>query len=219
LCAKGLSPSLRRRHSALSSNQSERNAGAGWAIHGVRARMRAAFAQTGLPRAHASRDGLQRGQTQALGQSTSSFTRQVTPGPRSRLQPRPPLTPVRYPTAKTYRLADDQIFSIARWLLIGCSVEAQSADFGAANDGKRLLTNPSSDQNLPVQFCKASSQTKCVIRIHYDIVFGVYAPNSRRMDAGNPAFARLRNLIGKVNLLSSFQMSEEILASGRRKDL
>src|SRR6266496_1182041 len=146
----------------------------------------------GLPRAHASRDGLQRDQTQALGQSTSSFTRQVTQGPRSRLQPRPPLTPARYPTAKTYRLA---------------------------NDGKRLLTNPSSDQNLPVQFCKASSQTKCVIRIHYDIVFGVYAPNSRRMDAGNPAFAGLRNLIGKVNLLSSFQMSEEILASGRRKNL
>ena len=98
-------------------------------------------------------------------------------------------------------------------------MEAQSADFGAANDGKRLLTNPSSDQNLPVQFCKASSQTKCFIRIHYDIVCGVYTANSRRMDAGNPAFARLRNLIGKVNLLSSFQMSEEILASGRRKNL
>jgi hypothetical protein len=44
-------------------------------------------------------------------------------------------------------------------------------------------------------------------------------PNSRRMDAGNRAFAGLRNLIGKVNLLSSFQMSEEILASGRRKNL
>jgi hypothetical protein len=39
------------------------------------------------------------------------------------------------------------------------------------------------------------------------------------MDAGNHAFARVRNLIGKVNLLGSFQMSEEILASGRRENL
>jgi len=46
-------------------------------------------------------------------------------------------------------------------------------------------------------------------------VFGVYTPNSRRMNAGNSTFAELRNLIGKVNLLSSFQMSEEILALGR----
>ena len=103
--------------------------------------------------------------------------------------------------------------------MIGCAVEAQSADSVTANDGKRLSSNPSSDQNLPVQFCKASSQTKCFIRIHYDIVCGVDTANSRRMDAGNPAFARLRNLIGKVNLLSSFQMSEEILASSRRKNL
>ena len=99
-------------------------------------------------------------------------------------------------------------------------MEAQSADFGTANDGERLSINPSSDQNLPVQFREASSQTKCFIHVHYDIVCGVYTPNSRRrMDAGNPAFARLRNLIGKVNLLSSFQMSKEILASGRRKNL
>ena len=103
--------------------------------------------------------------------------------------------------------------------MIGCAVEAQSADSVTANDGKRLSSNPSSDQNLPVQFCKASSQTKCLIRIHYDIVLRVYTPNSRRMDAGNPAFAGLRNLIGKVNLLGSFQMSEEILASDRRKNL
>ena len=87
-----------------------------------------------------------------------------------------------------------------------------------ANDGKRL-TNPSTDQNLPVQFCKASLQTKCLLRIHYDIVFRLYMPRSRRMDAGNPAFAGLRNLIGKVNLLRSFQVSEEILVSGRRKNL
>ena len=39
------------------------------------------------------------------------------------------------------------------------------------------------------------------------------------MDAGNSAFAELRNVIGKVNLLSSFQMSEEVLASSRRKNL
>jgi len=129
------------------------------------------------------------------------------------------LTPTRYPTAKTHRLVDDQVFNNARWLLIGCAVEAQSADSVTANDGKRVSSNPSSDQNLPVQFCKASSQTKCLIRIHCDIVCGVYTPNSRRMDAGNPAFAGLRNLIGKVNLLSSFQMSEEILASSRRKNL
>ena len=44
-------------------------------------------------------------------------------------------------------------------------------------------------------------------------------PNSWRMDAGNFAFAGLRNVIGKMNLLSSFQMSEEPLASGRRKNL
>jgi len=94
------------------------------------------------------------------------------------------------------------------------------ADFVRQITGKRLSINPSSDQNLPVQSCKASSQTKCFFRVHYDIVCGVYTPNSRRrMDAGNPAFARLRNLIGKVNLLSSFQMSKEILASGRRKNL
>jgi hypothetical protein len=98
-------------------------------------------------------------------------------------------------------------------------VETQSADFGTANDRNRLSIDPSTDQNLPVQFCKASSQTKCLIRVHYDIVFRVSAPNSRRMDAGNHAFARIRNLIGKVNLLSSFQMSEEILASGKRKNL
>ena len=96
----------------------------------------------------------------------------------------------------------------------GCSVEVKSADFGAANDAKGLSTNPSGDQNLSVQFCKASSQTKCVIRIHYDIVFWVYTPNSRRMNAGNPAFVGLRNFISKVNLLSSFQMSEEMLALG-----
>ena len=42
-------------------------------------------------------------------------------------------------------------------------------------------------------------------------------PNSWRMDAGNFAFAGLRNLIGKMHLLSSFQMSEEIPASGRHK--
>ena len=103
--------------------------------------------------------------------------------------------------------------------MIKCPVETLSADFGTANDGNRLSIHPSTDQNLPVQFCKASSQTKCLIRIHYDIVFRVSTPNSRRMDAGNHAFARLRNLIGKVNLLSSFQMSKEILASGRRKNL
>jgi hypothetical protein len=33
------------------------------------------------------------------------------------------------------------------------------------------------------------------------------------MDAGNPAF------VGKVNLLRAFQMSEETLALGRRKNL
>jgi hypothetical protein len=44
-------------------------------------------------------------------------------------------------------------------------------------------------------------------------------PNSWRMDAGNFAFAGLRNLIGKMNLLSSFQMTEETLALGRRKNL
>jgi hypothetical protein len=93
-------------------------------------------------------------------------------------------------------------------------VEAQSANFGTANNANRLSTNLSGDQDLSVQFCEASSQTKCVIRMHYDIVFGVYAPNSRRMNAGNSAFAGLRNLIGKVNLLSSFQMSEEMLALG-----
>ena len=98
-------------------------------------------------------------------------------------------------------------------------METQSANFGTANDGNRLSIKPSTDHNLPLQFCKASSQTKCLFRIHYDIVFRVSAPNSRRMDAGNHAFARVRNLIGKVNLLSSFQMSEEILASGRRKNL
>jgi hypothetical protein len=103
--------------------------------------------------------------------------------------------------------------------LIKCPVETQSADLGTANDRNRLSINPSADQNLPVQFCKPSSQTKCLIRIHYDIVFRVSTPNSRRMDAGNPAFARLHNFIGKVNLLSSFQMSEEILAAGRRKNL
>ena len=47
----------------------------------------------------------------------------------------------------------------------------------------------------------------------------LYMPNSWRMDAGNFAFAGLRNVIGKMNLLSSFQMSEEPLASGRRKNL
>jgi hypothetical protein len=97
--------------------------------------------------------------------------------------------------------------------------ETQSAYFGTANDGNRLSINPSTDQNLPLQLCKASSQTKCLLRIHYDIVFRVSTPNSRRMDAGNDAFARVRNLIGKVNLLGSFQMSEEILASGRRENL
>ena len=103
--------------------------------------------------------------------------------------------------------------------MIKGAVEAQSADFGTANDGKRLSTNPSTDQNLPVQFCKASLQTKCLIRVHYDIVFRSYMPNSWRMNAGNFAFAGLRNVIGKMNLLSSFQMSEEPLASGRSKNL
>jgi hypothetical protein len=98
-------------------------------------------------------------------------------------------------------------------------MEAPSADFSTANEEKRLSTNPSTDQNLPAQFCKTSAQTKGLIPIHYGIVFRVGMPNSRRMDAGNRAFAGLRNLIGKVNLLSSFQMSEEILASGRRKNL
>jgi hypothetical protein len=97
-------------------------------------------------------------------------------------------------------------------------VEAQSAGFGTANDGKRLSTNPSTNQNLPVQFCKASLQTKCIIRVHYDIVFRSYMPNAWRMDACNFAFAGLGNLIGKMNLLSSFQMSEEILALGKRKN-
>jgi hypothetical protein len=63
-----------------------------------------------------SRDALQRDQTQALAQRASSFTRRVTQGPRSRLQPWPPLTPARYPTAKTHRLADDQVFNNAWWL-------------------------------------------------------------------------------------------------------
>jgi hypothetical protein len=39
------------------------------------------------------------------------------------------------------------------------------------------------------------------------------------MDARNPAFAGFRRLIGKVNLLRSFQMSEETLALGRRENL
>src|SRR5207248_9641158 len=82
---------------------------------------------------------------------------------------------------KTHRLADDQVFNNARLVLIKCPVATQSVDFGTANDGNRLSINPSTDQNLPVQFCKASSQTKCLIRIHYDIVFRVPTPNSRRM--------------------------------------
>jgi hypothetical protein len=98
-------------------------------------------------------------------------------------------------------------------------VEGQPADFGTANGGNGLSTYPSTDQNFPVQFCKASLQTKCLIRVHYDIMFRSYMPNSWRMDAGNFAFAGLRNLIGKMNLLSSFQMTEETLALGRRKNL
>jgi hypothetical protein len=43
--------------------------------------------------------------------------------------------------------------------------------------------------------------------------------NSRRMDAGNPTFTGVRRLIGKVNLLGAFQMSEETLALARRKNL
>jgi hypothetical protein len=44
-------------------------------------------------------------------------------------------------------------------------------------------------------------------------------PNRRRMNAGNPAFAGLHRLIGKMNLLSSLQMNEETPALGRRKNL
>jgi hypothetical protein len=98
-------------------------------------------------------------------------------------------------------------------------VEGPEGGFCPENNQQRLPINPSSNQNFPLQFCKSSSQTKCFIRIHYDIVFRVYTPNSRWMDAGNRAFAGLAELVGKVNLLSSFQMSEEILASRRRKNL
>jgi len=104
-------------------------------------------------------------------------------------------------------------------LLVKCLVEAQSADFATANDRKRLSINPSGDQNLPAQFCKASLQTKCLVRIHCDVVFRSYTPNSRWMDAGNSAFAGLYNLVGKMNLFSSFQMSKEMLALRRRKYL
>jgi hypothetical protein len=83
------------------------------------------------------------------------------------------------------------------------------------NYRKRLSTNPSTDQNLPVQFGKASLETKCVLRVHCDIVFRSHMPNSRRMDTGNPAFAGLRSHIGKMNLFSFFQMSEERFPLGR----
>jgi len=97
-------------------------------------------------------------------------------------------------------------------------VEAQSANL-IRNNANLLSTDLSGDQDLSVQFCKASLQTKCVIHIHYDIVFGVYTPNSRWMYARNSAFTGLCNLIGKMNLFGSFQMSKEMLALRRRKYL
>ncbi len=56
------------------------------------------------------------------------------------------------------------------------------------------------------------------MRKHRDIVFRSYMSYSRGMDASYPAFARVWDFVGKVNLLSSSQMSEEMLALGRRKN-
>ncbi len=67
-----------------------------------------------------------------------------------------------------------------------------------------LSTDRSSHEKFSSYLSQTSSQTESLIAVDGDFVFGMDMPRSRRMNAGNPAFARLRHFIRKVNLLGFF---------------